>query len=96
MDQTRTVGRDPKHKAGEHAPPARKPAAPAAKPQPHAQAHAHAHAARPGKKRKSGSLVQAGMVRVLTFGVIAVFGIVAVLFLRDMGTASGVNWFGGN
>jgi hypothetical protein len=94
MDQTRRVGRDPKHKAGDHAPPARKPAAPTAKPQ--AEAHAHAHAARPAKKPKSGSLVQAGMVRVLTFGVIAVFGIVAVLFLRDMGTASGVNWFGGN
>jgi hypothetical protein len=95
MDQTRTIGRDPKHKAGEPAP-ARKPAAkPAAKPQSHAPAHAPAPAARPAKK-KSGSLVQAGMVRVLTFGVIAVFGIVAVLFLRDMGTASGVNWFGGN
>jgi hypothetical protein len=93
MDQTRTIGRDPKHKAGEpHA--ARKPVAPVAKPQ--APTHAPAHAARPAKKPKSNSLIQAGMLRVLTFGVIAVFGIVAVLFLRDMGTASGVNWFGGN
>jgi hypothetical protein len=94
MDHTRTVGRDPKHTASEPAPP-RKPAAPSAKPPVHA-AKPHAHAAKPLKKKPSGSLVQAGMFRILAFGVIAVFGIVAVLFLRDMGTASGVNWLGGN
>jgi hypothetical protein len=36
--------------------------------------------------------LSAGLFRVLTFGAIAIGGIAALLWLRDMGTAAGVNW----
>jgi len=34
----------------------------------------------------------AGLFRILVFGAIAVGGVAVLLWLRDLGTASGVNW----
>jgi hypothetical protein len=39
-----------------------------------------------------GSWLSAGLFRVLVFGTIMVGGVAVVLWLRDMGSAAGVNW----
>jgi len=50
---------------------------------------AHGHPHRP---HASGSWLGAGLFRVLVFGAIAVGGVAVVMWLRDLGSASGVNW----
>jgi len=39
-----------------------------------------------------GGWLGAGLFRVLVFGTIVVGGVAVVLWLRDMGSAAGVNW----
>jgi hypothetical protein len=38
------------------------------------------------------SWLGAGLFRVLVFGAIAVGGVAVVMWLRDLGSAAGVNW----
>jgi hypothetical protein len=39
-----------------------------------------------------GGWLGAGLFRILVFGAIAVGGVAVVLWLRDLGSAAGVNW----
>ena len=59
------------------------------KPPPAARAPVHAG---PAHGSASTSWLGAGLFRVLIFGAIVVGGVSVVLWLRDMGSASGVNW----
>jgi hypothetical protein len=48
----------------------------------------HGHAAQSGEP----GWLSAGLFRILIFGAIAVGGIAVLMWLRDVGTASGINW----
>ena len=52
--------------------------------------------ARRGRARDAHSndpgWLSAGLFRILIFGAIAVGGIAVLMWLRDVGTAAGVNW----
>ena len=45
-----------------------------------------------GAPSSESSWLSAGLFRVLIFGAIAIGGIAVLMWLRDVGTASGINW----
>jgi hypothetical protein len=45
-----------------------------------------------GSHSNESSWLSAGLFRILLFGAIAVGGVAVLMWLRDVGTASGVNW----
>jgi hypothetical protein len=58
---------------------------------------ARRHAPRSAAHAPSGApwWLGAGLFRILLLGVIVMAGVAAVVWLRDLGAAFGVNWVGG-
>lgn len=45
-----------------------------------------------GRPSGESGWIGAGLFRILVFGTIVVGGVAVLLWLRDMGSAAGVNW----